>query len=107
MDDWCSWLERVALGMLGWTVERTLNEDVNAIIIGFRGYMESLQLRRGINPYAPPQAALQAPHKPERVRRVPAPDKLQPLTPELFDAMFPGKQHTRAPRKSRRVAHGR
>lgn len=51
-----------------------------------------LQAMQGLNPFAP--AGQQQPEPSAatgKVRYVPSPDKLPPLTPEAFDAMFPGK----------------
>ena len=73
-------------------------------MIGFAGRVKWAQLQQGQDPFALPKQ-LQPPTKANgKLRRVPAPHTLQPLTPEVFDAMFPGKQFD-GPRK-RRVKHG-
>lgn len=69
-----------------------LYADLNAIIIGFYGRSKMVQAMQGVNPFAAPSHAPQASNG--KVRHVPSPEHLPPLTPEAFDAMFPGKSTT-------------
>lgn len=91
LEDYYRELEEIALGWLGWTPEQTLYADVNAIIIGFYGRNKMLMAMQGVDPWAEPQQPERRPPANGKVRSVPSPDKLPPLTPEAFDAMFPGR----------------
>jgi hypothetical protein len=93
----------VALGWLGWSEERTLHSDVNAIIIGFTGAMQRIAAENGADPFAPPKPALQPPQRQYEHGHIPDPSKLPVLTPGAFDAMFPGKRPAqgKVPRKLR------
>ena len=56
-------------------------------MIGFTGRVKMVQAMQGTNPFADKSSKIRGP----RARHVPPPDKLRPLTPEIFDAMFQGK----------------
>lgn len=91
-------MEEAALGWLGWSEDQTLYSDVNAILIGFAGRMRMVVAMQGGDPFSDsPPKSLQDP----KTRYVPPPDRLRPLTPEIFDAMFPGK--SRVPKRSKGV----
>ena len=74
---------------MGWAEERTLFCDINAIVIGYYGRNQMLQVMQGLDPKG--DARQQQPRPNGKIRTAPDPTKLKPLTPAAFDAMFPGK----------------
>ena len=87
---------------MGWSEERTLFCDINAIIIGYYGRNQMLQVMQGLDP----KAGTQQQSRPNgKIRTAPDPTKLKPLTPAAFDAMFPGKS-TPAAKAAAKAAPG-
>ena len=82
-------MEEAALGWLGWSEEQTLYSDINAIMVGFSGRVKMVQAMQGIDPFSDGSETPKL--KGPKARHIPPPDKLRPLTPEIFDAMFPGR----------------
>ncbi len=75
----------MALGWLGWSEERTLYSDVNAIIIGYEARRKMFREILGV---VVPDAKNIAPPIP--LGDMPSGDAAKPrvLTPSAFDAMF-------------------
>lgn len=79
LEDYCAYLEQRAIGWFGWSEERVLYADINAIEVGIAGRLELFEVIGLITPKS--KKAPAGPPLDARGRPI-------TITPKMFDQMF-------------------